>query len=799
MKYVIGTRGSRLALAQAKDVQRRLKKAYPADEFEIQAISTKGDAVKDKPLREIGGAGVFVNEIEKKLLAGEIQIGVHSMKDMPAYPMEGLMITKAWKREDPRDALVLREKKSLWDLPMGAAIGTGSPRRKCQLLCLRQDLNIVDIRGNVDTRLRKMEEEKLDGVALAAAGLIRLGMEDRITQYLDTDEMIPAPGQGILGLEILKGQTRLLEMLNALSDEETDRQALAERSFLREIGGSCHLPIGAVCETKDGAYVLRAMFASGKRQVYVEAMGTDPKELAWQAASSVRKQMAGTVFLVGAGPGDPGLITVKGLAALRRADCIVYDRHIPPELLAEAKDGCELIAAGKEKGHAFLTQDEINRLLAQKSLEYETVVRLKGGDPYVFGRGGEEALFLSERGVKVFVVPGVSSCVAALAYAGIPATHRGKSRGFHVVTAHDATGELSDIDFEALAKSGETCVFLMGLSKTGEIADGLMRAGMPKEMPVAVISRATTPDQKTCVSDLGHIADATRCSNLASPAVIVAGPVVSLRRELNFFEHRPLSGKRYLIPKIGAEPTRLKELLEEMGAYAQEAMVGEIVYAERVFSQEELAGADWLVFTSKHGADAFFACLAKSGLDARSLAGCKIAAIGKKTGDILLNHGIRADLVPKTFDGESFSRELNARLKGGETVWRLKAEHADARISEALRARCNLKEVTVYQNRPVTPDIPAGGTYEDFDGVLFTCTSSVRRLVNAMGNEFLSCGLYSIGPATTRCLKECGADSVIEAETATYEGLAETLLNGRGLHVKSGECKKIMGYGEWKP
>ena len=216
MKYKIGTRGSLLAVAQAKEVCEKLKMAYPKEEFELQVIKTKGDVILDKPLHEIGDKGVFVKEIEEKLLSKEIQIGVHSMKDMPSKLAEGLIFSKAWKREDPRDVLILREKKSLEELPAGAVIGTGSKRREFQLKRIRQDLNVVGIRGNVETRLRKMEEEKLDGIILAAAGLIRLGKQDKITQYLSTKEMIPAPAQGILALEILQEDEKLLSMLNAL-------------------------------------------------------------------------------------------------------------------------------------------------------------------------------------------------------------------------------------------------------------------------------------------------------------------------------------------------------------------------------------------------------------------------------------------------------------------------------------------------------------------------------------------------------------------------------------------------------
>ena len=263
MKYRIATRGSQLALVQANYVCNRLTQAYPKDEFEILVVKTKGDLILDRPFNQIGEKGVFVKEIEEKILNGEADIGVHSMKDMPSVSADGLLFAKSWRREDFRDVLILREKCSLEELPEGAVIGTGSKRREVQLKRLRADLKVVGIRGNVDTRIRKMEEKKLDGLLLAAAGLHRLGMQDRITQYLDVEQMIPAPAQGVLALEIRKGDGRLLEMLDALSDAETMKAVEAEREFLLEMGGDCHVPVGAVCRKEaDGKYCLFAMFGN---------------------------------------------------------------------------------------------------------------------------------------------------------------------------------------------------------------------------------------------------------------------------------------------------------------------------------------------------------------------------------------------------------------------------------------------------------------------------------------------------------------------------------------------------------
>ncbi len=797
MRYVIGTRKSKLAMAQAESVKDRLAAAYPQHEFAIQTVKTKGDLVLDKPLHEIGGKGLFVKEVEEKLLNHEIDIGVHSMKDMPAYPAGGLMFCGAWEREDARDALILREKRSLKELAPGAVIATGSKRREFQLKRLRPDIRVVNIRGNVDTRLRKMEEEKLDGIVLAAAGLHRLGLGHKITAYFSMEEMIPAPAQGALALEIRENEDALLQMLDALSDAKTEELIKAERGFLQEIGGDCHIPIGAACQKEGGAFKLRVMYGNetGSRQAYVSVQGRDPKEAAKKAAVGIRKQMAGLVSLVGAGPGEPGLITVKGQKAIREADCILYDRLASDELLNEAKQGCELIYVGKQSHNHTMKQEEINRLLVEMSMKYDKTVRLKGGDVYVFGRGGEEGLYLEENGVHFEVIPGVSSAIAGLAYAGIPITHRGLSMGFHVVTAHDRDDKLSDIDFAAMASGKETCVFLMGLSKVKEITQKLIEAGMPRDTKAAVISNAALPRQKTCVSDLAHLAKEAERASLCSPALIVAGDVVSLRDKLNFYETRPLFGKRYLLPVIGEANSRLGELLRQKGAFVKEVQAGKIVNRKDAFTPGQISGADWMVFTSKNGVQAFFENLFALGLDVRALAGCKIASIGDKTSELLKSYGINADLIPEEFhstalaealkrelasDGAGASdEELDFRIADGimasrKKVLYFKAENADSHLKQALQGYGKLEEIVVYENVDVPFDVEEIGDISDYDGVIFTCASLAARLAKKLGDgwgeKIIS---YSIGPKTTACLKRGGAGAVVEAKRADYEGVCE--------------------------
>ncbi len=309
MRYLIGTRGSKLALVQTDYVIDKLKKAYPDDDFEAVIIKTTGDIEQKKALDKIGSKGIFVKEIEDELLSGKIHMAVHSMKDMPDEPAAGLTFAKAWNREDPRDVLVLKNAASLDELPQGAVIGTGSKRRKYQLLKLRPDLKVVGIRGNIDTRLRKLYDGEimLDGIVLAAAGIKRIGRESEITQYFLEDEMIPAPAQGTLALELRADNAELMQKLDALSDEETDLCANVERDFLKQIGGNCHLPVAAYCDivsekdssndiSKNSRLRLLAMFGSedGKslaRTEQVWEMTTDRNDIVESAVNDIRYKL----------------------------------------------------------------------------------------------------------------------------------------------------------------------------------------------------------------------------------------------------------------------------------------------------------------------------------------------------------------------------------------------------------------------------------------------------------------------------------------------------------------------------
>jgi uroporphyrinogen III methyltransferase/synthase len=802
MKYRIGSRGSKLALAQTELIRKRLEKENPGDEFEIVVIRTSGDKIQNKPLSSIGVKGLFVREIEEMLLDKKIDIAVHSMKDMPGEIPEGLYFTKVWKREDPRDVLILRKKKSLEELPENAVIGTGSKRRAYMLKMLRPDLRIVDIRGNIETRIRKMHELKLDGLILASAGFRRLGLENMITQYMSIDEVVPAPAQGALAIEVCRERRDVISMLDLLSDEESDLEIEAERNFLIRMGGGCRMPVGACCSRNDdGSFSMTAMFGreDGSRIAKVTVNGATPGETAKNAELAIRKEMAGLVHIVGAGPGDPSLITVKGMDAIKNADCIVYDRLVSPVLLGNARSGCEMIYVGKENHNHTMHQDEINALLVSKAMEYDNVVRLKGGDPFVFGRGGEEALYLTAHSVSYEYVPGVSSCIAAPASAGIPVTHRGMAGGFEVVTAHNRNGEFAALDFKQMASSGNTLVFLMGFSKIKEIAERLIENGADPECPAAVISEACMPGQRTAVGTLSDIFEKSTAAGLNAPAVLVAGRVASLNQMLgNIQESENTShlSREVWVPRTGDNRITAGRLARR-GIITLEPAVGRIDLCDISIDPEEIRNADCLIFTGRNGAESFSKYSKKMKMDPAELAGsCKIASVGKRTSESLERIGLNVDIEPEKGNAEALFEILKNELSENDKAFYFSGENASC-IDE-LKNICRFSKITAYRNtdltlkdelRPGRGKISEMHIREDAIGV-FTCASGAARFMGMFEKneteQWKKHGTaFSIGSSTTALLKEAGVKNIFQSEFPDGRILADMVYDYLMLRDKS--------------
>ncbi|MCG6892736.1 MAG: uroporphyrinogen-III C-methyltransferase [Desulfobacteraceae bacterium] len=498
----------------------------------------------------------------------------------------------------------------------------------------------------------------------------------------------------------------------------------------------------------------------------------------------------GTVYLVGAGPGDPDLITVKGLECIRTADVVIYDYLASPQLLRNVRHDAEVLYVGKKGGDHTLSQEGINRLLVEKARKGFRVARLKGGDPFIFGRGGEEAEVLVQAGIPFEVVPGVTSAVAAPAYAGIPLTHRDHTATLALVTGHeDPTKQESNIDWSALSGIG-TLVFLMGVKNLPRIVERLLEEGRPPETPVAAVRWGTTAAQQTVTGDLRTIAGAVKAAGLKAPAIIVVGEVVHLREKLRWFENRPLFGKRIVVTRARHQASELVARLAALGAECIECPAIRIVppesWAPLDAAVASLGDYHWLVFTSVNGVRFFFERLFALGKDVRSLGHLKTAVIGPATRDRLLEFGLRADILPESYRAESVVEAFRTEEVRDRRILLPRAEEARSVLPEELgRMGAHVDDVTVYRTErepESTATLQQRLRERTVDAVTFTSSSTVRNFLDMLPPETQSKNLLqgvvlaSIGPVTTETAEASGLSIRVTAETYTIEGLCEALV-----------------------
>ena len=495
----------------------------------------------------------------------------------------------------------------------------------------------------------------------------------------------------------------------------------------------------------------------------------------------------GKVYLVGAGPGDPGLITQKGLECLAQADVIIYDHLLDEKLLDSLPPGAERIYVGKTSTEHTKEQAEINNLLVEKAKEGKTVVRLKGGDPFVFGRGGEEAEALADNDISFEVVPGVSSAIAVPAYAGIPVTHRGLASSFTVITGHEDPDKIdSSIAWGQLATGVDTLVFLMGMQNLPGIVDKLLEYGRGPDTPVAVIKDGARPEQKTIVGSLKDIVGKVKEHRLGPPAVVVVGEVVRLREKLRWFDNRPLSGKRILVTRARHQASALSKLLSERGAQPVELPAIDI---QRIPDTKELDRAisnltqyQWLVFTSTNGVQAFFERLHDLKLDSRTLHGLKIGAIGPATAKALEQRGITSDYRPAIYTGKGIIEGLKNRNITGQRFLLPRADIADKELAKGVsQFGAEVHEVAVYKTVPTTDVLSkskkllASGK---IDVITFTRSSTVSNLIAALGNEGVmpdTVKVACIGPKTADAASKAGLKVDIVAHEHTIPGLVAAI------------------------
>jgi uroporphyrinogen III methyltransferase/synthase len=497
-----------------------------------------------------------------------------------------------------------------------------------------------------------------------------------------------------------------------------------------------------------------------------------------------------TVHLIGAGPGDPELITVKGQRAIAEANTIIYDYLANPALLAHARADAKLIFVGKKGFSAHITQEQINQCLLDEAAVLAaagggSIARLKGGDPFVFGRGGEEAIVLAEAGISFEVVPGVTAGVAAPAFAGIPVTHRGLASSLAFITGNeDPTKEETAIDWAAIAGGAQTLCFYMGIRNLPRITAKLIEHGRPAEQSVALVRWGTMPQQQVLVGTLANIAELAAAAGFEAPAIIVVGDVVQLREQLAWVEKLPLHGLRIAVTRSQPQAGVLGGKLAALGAQVIEMPTIEIEPLS--FELPALEQYDWLVFTSANGVEHFFN---KLGGDARALAGVRIAAIGPATAHALREYGIKADVVPEEYVAEAVVEALKAAgIAAGDRVLIPRAQEAREVLPQQLRELgVQVDVLPVY----VTVASGSGASASaierlkagEVDAITFTASSTVKNFLALLGNERAALAgvkLYSIGPVTTQALLDAGLEVTAQAKEYTIPGLVQAILLDAG-------------------
>lgn len=497
----------------------------------------------------------------------------------------------------------------------------------------------------------------------------------------------------------------------------------------------------------------------------------------------------GIVYLVGAGPGDPSLITVRGVQCLKEADVVIHDNLANSVLLDHAPAEAERIYVGKQAGQHTLKQPDINSLLVTKAKENLAVVRLKGGDPFVFGRGGEEALALREAGIQFEIVPGVTAGIAAPAYAGIPVTHRSVASSVTFITGHeDPTKEDSAINWKSLALQTGTLVFYMGIGQLPAIVSQLVDNGCDPQTPVAIVRYGTLPAQYVLSGTLEDIVSRARATAIAPPALIVVGEVVALRKDLAWFEQRPLFGKRILVTRTRTQASALSRRLQTLGAEAICMPTIRIVPPDDPAPLQDAASAvdtfDWIVFTSTNAVSTFFDALHKQNWDTRRLAECRVCAVGPATAQALAAVGVTPDLIPAQFTGQAAAQELIDKFEVTGKMFLLpRADIANPLLPELLeQAGAIVQNVTAYctVQAEIDPEILGKLQAGEIDIVTFTSSSTAQNFVSLLREQLdvwpPETVFASIGPETTKAAVAAGISITIEAENHTIDGLLSSMV-----------------------
>lgn len=687
-KVRVGSRGSKLALVQVDEAQTLLKGKKIEVSFDRKTYSTRGDKDKTVSLTTSPADDFFTDTLDDALLAGDIDVAVHSAKDLPQTLRKGLTIFALTRSLDETDAFI---GKTTFDrLPAGSTVATSSILRQSQIKALNPKLETVDIRGTIEERIQKMKDGYCDGLIVATVALKRLGLEKYIQNIMPWEA---APLQGQLAV------------------------------------------VGRAEDT-----ALRELFAA------IDA-----------------RQNYGRVFLVGAGPGDPELITLKGVAALGSAGCVFYDYLIPAQLLDHAPNA-EKIYAGKRKGSHAMPQEELNRLIRQKAMAGKTVVRLKGGDPLVFGRGADEIEYLRGYHIKVEIIPGISSAVGIPSRLGIPLTARGVAATVAFVSGYKhEEDEQNPVPLDI--PQADTLIFLMGLTKLDKIVGSLDAKRWSRQTPVMVISKGTCPQEKIVSGTLADIRQRTKENPLEPPVLIIVGETLKFyrqdiatrpRRRILYTGTDPKQFRAYgeVIPfpmiEIAPAPPaagRIKTLLKNLGVY------------------------DIILFTSKFGVKYFFALLAREGCAVKNLTQKTFVAIGRATAKALTQEGVSVALIARVETSEGLFQEMTKKLElRGRKILFPRSALPNPYLKQKLTGRgARVDELTVYDNTPPTKR-PLPVPEATIDQVVFTSPSTARNFLAAYGAIPRYWKISSRGAVTSAFLRKAGYADLEELNSTKDEG-----------------------------
>ena len=770
-KIRVGSRESKLAVIQTQIVMDAIKRANPEIEVELVTMKTTGDIILDKTLDKIGGKGLFVKELDKAMLDGGVDITVHSFKDMPMDIPSELPIVATGRREDPRDVLILPQGAS--EIDFSKPIGSSSARRSMQLKKLYPGADIKPVRGNVITRLEKLDRGEYSALVLAAAGVKRLGLEHRISRYFTPEEMIPANCQGVIVVQARKGFD--VSLLGDFACDQSWITTGCERAFVKELDGGCSAPIAAHSNIEGDEIVLTGMYvcqedyermkrqeeaqvASGNKIITVtmprvhkktvRAKIADAQSAAVSLAQDLKKESecmkTGKVTLVGAGPGDKGLLTLKGKERLEQAEVVIYDRLIGDGILGLIPKDALRINVGKKANHHLVPQSEINRLILEHALCGKRVVRLKGGDGFLFGRGGEELELLHQHEIDFEVVPGITSAISVPAYAGIPVTHRDCCSSVHIITGHAKAGKKIDIDYSSLVAHRGTLVFLMGLTAIEELMKGLIEAGMDPQMPAATVEKGTSTNQRKVVSTISELASEVRLRNIQSPAITIVGTVCALSDKFDWFTKKPLHGSTIVVtrPKdrIGTIADRLRDQGADVIEYPciETSVIEDNPRLEKAI--EDIRSYSWMVFTSPAGVESFFEKLSQMRLDIRIFFGLKIAAVGRETKKRLEDRNLLVDYMPQTYDAPALSAGLAEIMEKEDKVLILRADKGSDVLPKTLEQhQIEYDDVHIYETSYVCNESEA--VREKLDAgkisyITFTSASTVTGFTQSILRDF---------------------------------------------------------------